>query len=54
MIHFVTTIEYRDGNTTKITWESWLDVLRQIETRLDSDSAAREVTRVVICPVSVP
>jgi hypothetical protein len=54
MILFAVTIEYTDGNTVKLSWDSWDSAKRWIEPRLDSDHEARQVKRVTICPTIVP
>jgi len=54
MLKFVVTIEYVNGNETKLILDSFQRVREWIDPRLDSDWAARQVKRVSICPVDQP
>jgi hypothetical protein len=51
---YVVTIEYRDGNVTKLTLDTYQRVREWLDPRLDSTHSAREVLRVTICPTWVP
>lgn len=53
MVKFVVTVEYQDGSATKLTIDSYIEVRRWIDPRLDNDRAAKEVKRVTICPIVV-
>lgn len=50
---FVVTIEYVDGQETKLVIRTWQEVLDWINPRLDAPHNARQVKRVTICPVAI-